>query len=727
MLRIIAFFVAVALIAWGLAWLADRPGEIVLRWQGLEVVTTVFHTVLALVGLLSVTVLFWSLFGQLLSSPGRILDMMRRRKQSKGLDALSTGIIAVGAGDRELAARYAQQARRALPHEPLTDLLRAQAAQLAGDKATAHRIFEAMLGAPDTEMLGLRGLFLEAREENAPDAARQFAERALEINPKIDWPVNALFEIQCKDQDWDAALDTLALAKRHGHIDKKLADRRRAVILAGQAQELEDGDMDTALTKATEAHKLAPDLVPAAAVAGRILASKGQTRKLAKVVTQTWRKNPHPDLARVYAFARPGDAPRDRVTRVKELAGMQLHSPESPIAVAKACIEARDFAGARSALKRSVDKNLTQRVCALMAQIESGEHGDRGRVREWLARAVTAQRDPAWTADGHVAQEWAPVSPVTGRIDAYEWKVPVEAVGDREALANSLGMQELNALAEATDSLAVSAANANAAAAAAQLADQGAQRDAAMQSAAAAPREPEMKNVTPVAAPVTAAPVTAEPTPRQNVVADPAPAVAAPIVAGSRPVDGQADDGGSVPPVSAGAVAAGAASVGAHNAVEQDGAAPAQDATDPGHVDNQTGAPTSVVSSQPAAKATHERAQTPATSAPSTAANGAATAAQADAPEPATPARNDTAKQVRTTATGGTNGSNGRRPAARPANNQGANAGDAEQSARSNNSHKGGKQSRSKRRERRAAQVADRAHAPDDPGVQGTSTTKAPG
>jgi HemY protein len=41
---------------------------------------------------------------------------------------------------------------------------------------------------------------------------------------------------------------------------------------------------------------------------------------------------------------------------------------------------------------------------------------------------VRAPRDPVWTADGITADEWEPVSPVTGRLDAFEWKVPVSAL-----------------------------------------------------------------------------------------------------------------------------------------------------------------------------------------------------------------------------------------------------------------------------------------------------------
>lgn len=65
-------------------------------------------------------------------------------------------------------------------------------------------------------------------------------------------------------------------------------------------------------------------------------------------------------------------------------------------------------------------------MCLLMAEIEEGQSGDQGKAREWLARAVTAPADPTWTADGVTSDDWAPASPVTGRLDAFEWKVPVE-------------------------------------------------------------------------------------------------------------------------------------------------------------------------------------------------------------------------------------------------------------------------------------------------------------
>lgn len=447
MTRLVLFLLGVIALATGLAWLADRPGSLLVTWQGYEIETSVFRAVVIFAAVIGLLLFLWSLLSQIWSSPAAVSHFLRRRRQRRGLDALSSGMIAIGAGDRSMATRYALQARKSLPNEPLTHLLRAQAAQLSGDKATARRIFEAMLATPDTEQLGLRGLFLEAGRENEAEAQRQFAERALKLNPKLAWPVEALFELQCKSGDWAGALQTLALAKRHGHIERPVADRRRAVLLAAQAQALEEDDPERALTLSLEAHGLAPSLIPAAAIAGRLLAARGNTPRAAKILQRTWAKSPHPELATAYAYARIGDSPRDRLDRVKQLFASNPHSIESSIAVALAAIEARDYDEARRILHPFTEQGFTRRIAALLARIEA-EDGDKGRAREWLARAVTAPRDAAWIADGVTSDRWAPVSPVTGALDAFEWRVPVEEFEGSDDRILGSGLTELMAAPE---------------------------------------------------------------------------------------------------------------------------------------------------------------------------------------------------------------------------------------------------------------------------------------
>ncbi len=440
MLRLVLLMFGVLAASMGFAWLADNPGTITIDWQGYRAEPTILQAVVILSLLVALGVFLYLLFKQFWSSPAALGQFLTRRRQRRGLDALSSGMIAVGAGDRSMATRYAIQARKSLPNEPLTHLLRAQAAHLSGDKTTARRIFEAMLASPDTEQLGLRGLFLEATREGETEAARQFAERAAQINSKLAWPLEALFELQCKAQDWAGALESLSLLRRNGEIENSIADRRRAVLLTAQAQALEELDSHKALSLALEAHGLASSLIPAAAIAGRLLASKGNTSKAAVVLQKTWTKAPHPELATAYAYARIGDSPRDRFDRVLHLASLNPHATESTLAIAEAALDSRFYDEARSALESLQPEQMSRRAAMLMARLEAEQNGDKGRVREWIVRAANAPRDPAWTADGIVSEQWSAVSPVTGALDAFQWKVPVEepAHGEAESLSEKL-------------------------------------------------------------------------------------------------------------------------------------------------------------------------------------------------------------------------------------------------------------------------------------------------
>lgn len=453
MTRLVIFLLAILGLSFGFSWLADNPGTIIVDWQGLHAEPTVFQVVVLTAVLTALGICLWTIARQIWTSPASVSHFLTKRRQQRGLDALSSGMIAIGAGDRATATRYALQARKSLPNEPLTHLLRAQAAQLSGDRATSRRIFEAMLSSPDTEQLGLRGLYLEAAREGEGEAQRQFAERAIALNPKLLWPVEGLFDLQCKNGDWAGALETLNVSRRHGTFEKATIDRRRAVLLTGQAIALEDSQSDKALGLALEAHALARDLVPASVIAGRLLAARGNTAKAAKVLQRTWARAPHPDLATVYAYARIGDSPRDRLDRVRQLAALNPHASEGAIAVAQAAIEAHDFDEARDVLSPLLEGRLTRRVATLMARIEKEQHGDRGRVREWLARAVHAGRDPAWTADGVVAENWAPASPVTGALDAFQWRVPVEEFDTASSVTGSTSpLEEFMALEAVLDS-----------------------------------------------------------------------------------------------------------------------------------------------------------------------------------------------------------------------------------------------------------------------------------
>ena len=428
MIQIFVFVVCVVAAAIGLAWFADRPGTVNIEWLGYQIETSAFVAAIAILSIVGLLLLLWSLFRFLATRPAAITAFMKERRRKQGFEALSRGLVAIGVGDRLLAQKYAGIARRTLPNEPLTALLRAQAAQLKGDANASRRAFEAMRARPDTELLGLRGLFLEAGRRGDGEAARAFVEQAVRRDPQLGWGVNALFDMQARAGDWAGALDTLEIARKQGHVDIAIKQRRRAVLLTAEAQDAETSSPERALVLATEALKLSPSLIPAAEIAGRVLATKGESRLASRLVARTWKLAPHPDLALVYAYAKAGDAPRERLKRVKYLASLTPGDIEGQIAIAIAAIEAHDWQEARAALAPYLEDRPPSRICALMASIEASE-GDRGREREWLARGLRGPRDRAWIANGYVSDRWLPVSPVTGAVDAFEWKAPVDAIG----------------------------------------------------------------------------------------------------------------------------------------------------------------------------------------------------------------------------------------------------------------------------------------------------------
>ncbi len=304
--------------------------------------------------------------------------------------------------------------------------LDAQTALLEDNRDVAQARFETMLENPDTRLLGLRGLHVEAERQGEAEAAAHYAEKAMELAPDAPWAGNALLRHQSQGGDWQGALKTLESSRWNNRLDKKENNRLKAVLQTAEAMSLEDSAPEDARKLALSAHKLAPSLVPATVIAARISSRLGDIRKASKILETTWKLEPHPEIADAYVHVRSGDAAVDRLKRARMLASKRENHVEGRFAIAGAAIDATDWQTAREALSSILRSNPTERACLLMADIEEAEHGDKGRMRDWLSRAVRAPRDPAWTADGYVSEQWAPISPISGKLDAFEWKVPVE-------------------------------------------------------------------------------------------------------------------------------------------------------------------------------------------------------------------------------------------------------------------------------------------------------------
>ncbi|PVE22664.1 heme biosynthesis protein HemY [Microvirga sp. KLBC 81] len=428
MWRALVFIGLLCVAAFGAVWLADRPGTVLVTFGGYEVQTSVAVAAVALVGLALALALLWSAVSTILRLPSRLTFASRARRRSRGYQAVSRGMVAVGAGDTIAARRYANEAERLLGSEPLTLLLKAQAAQVSGNREAAEAAFKLMMDEDETRVLGLRGLFVEARRRGDALAAREFASEAIRIAPAAAWASDAVLEARCAERDWRGALEAIERRTSLGLLDKATAKRHRAVLLTADALDRAEHDPEGALRSSQDAVKLAPDLVPAAALAGKLLSRRGDLRRAARIVEAAWRSQPHPNLAEVYLNLRPGDSGLDRLKRAETLFKLSNGAPEGRLAVARSALESREFDRARDALEPLLADRPTMRVCLLMSDLEQAEHGSTGKGREWLARATRAPRDPAWIADGVVSDQWAPISPVTGRLDAFVWQAPPDVL-----------------------------------------------------------------------------------------------------------------------------------------------------------------------------------------------------------------------------------------------------------------------------------------------------------
>jgi HemY protein len=424
MRRIIAFFILVVAAVAAVLFIRDHPGQLRLDWLGLRIEAGVGVAILALLVLVVAVILLAQLFRVVVFSPHRIGEWFGRRRQRKGMHALSMGMVAVAAGDSEEAGRQSRRASTMLAGAPLSNLLSAQAAQLKGDEAAARRYFEAMLDQPETEFLGLRGLLMQALRARDHARALRLAERARLLRPKSPWLLQTLAELQTRTGDWEDALETTGTARRLGAYDDAETGRRLAIIQTEASRAVEQaGDAARALQFARHAHKVAPDFVPAAIQLAHLHAAQGDIRKASDVLIRAWALNPHPELAGAYRDLYPAETPIGLYRRLSKLTAGAPESTESRLVLARVAADAGKFEDARALLDGVDDSKGGARRYRLLADIEEQQHGDAAAARRWLARAAAFGQQQGWICSecGTASAEWHSHCPGCGAFGSISW------------------------------------------------------------------------------------------------------------------------------------------------------------------------------------------------------------------------------------------------------------------------------------------------------------------
>jgi HemY protein len=437
--NLLAVLLVVAVVA-AAVFFADRPGTVSVSWLGWRVDVALG---IAAVALLAAVLILWvilSIIGRLLRAPRRYAGRRRDQRRLEGYRALTSGLVAIAAGDARAAERLHKRAelmfrRGALETPPLTRLLSAQAALMRGDSAKAEDDFSAMLGDPETEFLGLRGLIVQSLKRGDDATALKLTARANQLKPSTAWVLQSQLALETRAQEWRKAKATLKQAVKKSAISAETGRHYQATLLVAHSRQAAGESLARdALSYAAQAHGLDEGFAPAAAHYARLLRDGNKTAKGLRVLETAWAKSGHPQVAETYNLLLASEAPVQRLKRFERLVELRPSDPESHLAAAAIALNARLWGEARRHLDRAGAQGpgpWSNRLCHLMAELEQGEHGNGEARQTWLERAARGEADATWVcgACGAETHGWEPLCPSCHSFDSLAWRTPDRAEG----------------------------------------------------------------------------------------------------------------------------------------------------------------------------------------------------------------------------------------------------------------------------------------------------------
>lgn len=437
LVKIILFFCALVAVAFGASFLLEAQGGVRIEVAGSEYNFGPLQSVIALALLVVAVWVFIKVLGLIIATwkflngdETAISRYFERNRQAKGYDALSQGMMALASGEGRLAMSKAEKAEKYLNKPELTNLLTAQAAELAGDRRKAEQTYRALIENDATRFVGVRGIMKQRLADGDTETALALAEKAFALKPKHEDTQDVLLKLQAKKEDWKGARETLSAKLKYGALPRDVHKRRDAVLALSEARTVYDDDLTIeAREAAIEANRLSPDLIPAAVMAAHGYIEQGNKKYATRVLKKAWDVAPHPDLAATFAAIEPDEVPAARLKRFKPLVKATITHPESQMLMTELHLANEDFPEARRMLADLNETNPTARTATLMAAIERGEGADDTVVKGWLARALSLPRGPQWICENcqHIHTEWKPTCENCESFDTLSWKTPPQS------------------------------------------------------------------------------------------------------------------------------------------------------------------------------------------------------------------------------------------------------------------------------------------------------------
>ncbi len=431
MIKAIWFFTKVGLLVAASIWVANRPGQVNIEWMDYTIETSVGIALLLLILLIIICAQAYRIWRSFLSVPQWWQKYSETRDREKGYESLTSGLVAIAAGDKKQALKHAKKATKFIPNNALTKLLKAQTALLNNELDTAETEFLHLIEDKKASFLGVRGLLTQKLNTGDIDSALRIVRHADQTQPKTPWILKILFELEIQARDWNGAEETLHKAFKAKLFDKHEFRNSKAVIMLAKSDlALAQGNFDLAFEMSREAWRLDEHFVPAVCAYATALHKQGSPKKAYKIIEKAWKRENHRDLARLWChlFDKENghkNPTQDRLKWIEKLTKWQPNSKEGRLRYAMAAIDLDLYEKARPILEKLAIDTPTEMVFLTLSDLELKQFKDDRAASGWLKKAKDAEQEQEWLCNEchHDHPHWAPICRNCGTFNSLNWGV----------------------------------------------------------------------------------------------------------------------------------------------------------------------------------------------------------------------------------------------------------------------------------------------------------------
>ncbi|WP_370931512.1 heme biosynthesis protein HemY [Bartonella sp. DGB1] len=427
MFRLIMYFILLIILGYFFTWLPHHVSDIILTYQNLEITISsqkFFGGILLIAALLSFVGFF---FYQLISIPHYISKYWKRKRTAKAQQALEQGFLAIFSGDLNSYNKLQKNIKK-LPdyhNNMFVNILAIQHALLTNQNIEIISLYEKLLKNPHSRLFALHGLYTQAKKNNSNELALTYATQALKVSPQSDWAQQEVITNLAQNNEWDSAINQLN--QKSNRTDKNSQNKRKRlklVLLTGSALYYQDSNPLKAMDNIKKAVKISPQFVPAITTQANLLFNQGKGKKAVQILEKAWLSTAHPNIALLYVERSGYATALEKLKRVERLLTLSSTTPFLTLLHARSLLETGDIYQARQILEELIDSRPTENAYLLLADIEELQTGNKALIKQWLTKARIAPKDATWIGEGKSSTQWLPYSPISGKLDVFEWKTP---------------------------------------------------------------------------------------------------------------------------------------------------------------------------------------------------------------------------------------------------------------------------------------------------------------